>query len=48
MHREFDCKGQGLVEYAMMLLMVALVVIIVLALLGPGVGNMYSSVVNSI
>ena len=41
-------KGQGLVEYAMIIMLVAIVVIVVLALLGPPVGNMYSNVVNSI
>ena len=41
-------KGQGFVEYALVMLLVALVVIIVLALLGPQVGNMYSSVVSSL
>ena len=43
-----DARGQGLVEYAMIMLLVALVVIIVLALLGPAVGNMYSDVVSNI
>jgi pilus assembly protein Flp/PilA len=41
-------KGQGLVEYAMIMLLVALVVIIILALLGPAVGNLYSQVVPRI
>jgi pilus assembly protein Flp/PilA len=41
-------NGQGLVEYAMIMLLVALVVIIVLVLLGPAVGNMYSDVVSNI
>ena len=40
--------GQGLVEYAMVLMLVAIVVIVVLALLGPAVGNMFSNVVNGI
>ncbi len=48
MNRESDRKGQGLVEYALVLMLVAIVVIIVLALLGPGVGNMFSNVVNGI
>lgn len=36
-------KGQGLVEYALILVLVAVVVIVALALLGPAVGNAYSS-----
>lgn len=44
----FRERGQGLVEYALIILSVALVVILVLTLLGPGVGNMYSNVVLSI
>jgi pilus assembly protein Flp/PilA len=41
-------KGQGFVEYALIMLLVALVIIVVLALVGPYVGNMYSSVVSSL
>lgn len=40
--------GQGLVEYALILLLVALVVIIVLALIGPQLGNVFSQVVYSL
>jgi Flp/Fap pilin component. len=39
-------KGQGLVEYALILVLVAIVVIVVLALLGPIVGRMFSNVVR--
>lgn len=42
-HRE---EGQGLVEYALILFLVAVVVIAVLALLGPQIGSVFSSVVN--
>ena len=38
-------KGQGLVEYAFILVLVAIVIIVILALLGPSVGNIYSNVV---
>ena len=38
--------GQGLVEYALILVLVALIVIVVLALLGPQVGSMFSNVVT--
>ncbi len=40
--------GQGLVEYALIMLLVAIIVIVVLALLGPPIGNMYSDVVRNI
>ena len=41
-------KGQGLIEYALLLVLVAVVVIVVLALLGPAVGNVFSNVVANI
>ncbi len=36
--------GQGLVEYALILVLVALIVIVILALLGPALGNIFSNV----
>jgi len=41
-------SGQGLVEYALILMLVAIIVIVILALLGPAVGNMFSNVVSGI
>ncbi len=41
-------KGQGLVEYALILVLVALVVIAVLMLLGPVVGNAFSTLNKSL
>jgi pilus assembly protein Flp/PilA len=41
-------KGQGLVEYALILVFVFLVVIVILRMLGPKVGNTFSSINNSI
>lgn len=41
-------EGQGLVEYALILVLVAVVVIVVLAVLGPLVGNVFSSINNSL
>ena len=41
-------KGQGLVEYAIILSLVALIVIAVLWLLGPRIGNSYSSISSSL
>jgi len=38
-------KGQGLVEYALILVLVAVVVIAILVLLGPVVGNVFSRIV---
>jgi len=37
-------KGQGLVEYAMIHVLVAVVVIAVLTLLGPIIGNVFSKI----
>jgi pilus assembly protein Flp/PilA len=39
--------GQGLVEYAIILSFVALVVIAVVRLLGPKIGNSFSRINNS-
>ncbi|MEK7326899.1 MAG: pilus assembly protein [Chloroflexota bacterium] len=36
-------RGQGLVEYAIILVMVAVIVIVILALLGPAIGNLFSN-----
>ena len=41
-------KGQGLVEYALILVLVALIVIVVLALLGPAIADIFSDVINII
>ena len=41
-------KGQGLVEYAIILAFVAIVVIAVMRMLGPIVGNTFSSISSSI
>ena len=40
--------GQGLVEYALILAMVAVVVFVALMLLGPAIGNVFSTVNNSL
>jgi pilus assembly protein Flp/PilA len=37
-------KGQGLVEYALILVLVAVVVIAVLLILGPTIGNVFTKV----
>jgi pilus assembly protein Flp/PilA len=41
-------KGQGLVEYALILVLVAIVVLAVLLLLGPTVGNAFSNIVANL
>lgn len=38
-------RGQGLLEYALIMAFVAIVVIVALALLGPFVANLYSSII---
>jgi pilus assembly protein Flp/PilA len=41
-------KGQGLVEYALILVLVAVVVIAVLAVLGPVIGNVFTDINEAI
>lgn len=41
-------KGQGLVEYAIILVFVAIVVIAVMRLLGPRIGNIFSTINSSL
>ncbi len=43
-----DEEGQGLVEYALILVLVALVVIAILAIMGPQIGNVFSRVTNGL
>ena len=43
-----DESGQGLVEYAFILVLVGVLLIATLALLGPGIGNIYSRIINSL
>ena len=44
----FNEKGQGLVEYALILVLVAIVVIGILLLLGPTVGQVYCEIANTL
>ena len=41
-------EGQGLVEYALILVFVAIVVIASLAIMGPAIGNVFSNLTNAI
>lgn len=43
-----DNKGQGLVEYALILVLVSIVVIVVLAILGPTIGNIFSNIIRTL
>ena len=36
-------QGQGIVEYALLLALITLVVIVILSLLGPAIGNIFSN-----
>ncbi len=39
-------EGQGLVEYALILFLVVIVVVFIVAVMGPQIGNMYSRITN--
>lgn len=41
-------EGQGLVEYALILVLVAVVVIVILSALGPVIGNTFSNIHRAI
>lgn len=41
-------KGQGLVEYALILVLVAVVVIAVLTILGPAIGNVFTNIIGEL
>ena len=41
-------KGQGLVEYALILVLVAVVVIVVMTVLGPTIGNIFSDIMSTL
>jgi Flp pilus assembly pilin Flp len=41
-------KGQGLIEYAFIIVLISLVVIAVLALLGPAITQTYQTIITTI
>jgi len=41
-------EGQGLVEYALILVLIAIIVIAVLTLLGPAIGDIFSSIMTGL
>jgi len=48
MFKKLQRKGQGLVEYALILVLVAIVIIVILSVLGPAIGNVFSAVIVNI
>ena len=48
MFKQLQRKGQGLVEYALILVLVAIVIIVILSVLGPAIGNVFSQIVKTI
>jgi pilus assembly protein Flp/PilA len=51
MRRRFPLKaqrGQGLVEYALIIALVAIVVIAILVLMGPQIGQIFSTITNGL
>jgi pilus assembly protein Flp/PilA len=41
-------RGQGLVEYALIIALVAIVVIAILVIMGPQIGDIFSSITNGL
>jgi pilus assembly protein Flp/PilA len=41
-------KGQGLVEYALIIVLVAIVVIVILVILGPAISNVFSNIIANL
>ena len=46
--RRTDEKGQGLVEYALILVLIAMAVLAALQLVGPAIGNIYSEIITKL
>lgn len=41
-------EGQGLVEYALILVLIAIIVIAVLTLMGPAIGEIFSEILTAL
>jgi len=41
-------EGQGLVEYALILVLVGIVVVVILSVLGKSIGNIFSNIVRAL
>jgi pilus assembly protein Flp/PilA len=46
-HRSKE-EGQGIVEYALILVLVSIVVLFVLTITGPALGNIFSTIIMTI
>ena len=46
--KEDDQEGQGMVEYALILVLVSIVVIVILLTMGGQIGNVFSNVVTAL
>lgn len=44
----FGPRGQGLLEYGLVIIFVAIVVMVVLLVFGAGVGNMFSNIIANV
>jgi pilus assembly protein Flp/PilA len=41
-------RAQGIIEYALILVLITMVVIVVLAIFGTAIGDAFSNIINSI
>ena len=41
-------RGQGLLEYSLAIVLVAIIVVVVVALLGSSTGNLFSNIVGNV
>ena len=48
LHRLSERRGQGMVEYAFILMMVAIALILIVSVIGTQTGNMYNNISNSL
>jgi pilus assembly protein Flp/PilA len=48
LYRPQNEEGQGLVEYALILVLVSVAVVIILTILGPSIGNLFSNLSRNI
>ena len=46
--RRSQTQGQGLVEYALIIALVAIVVIAILVIMGPQIGDIFSNITNGL
>ncbi len=45
--REKSQRGQGLLEYGLLIILVAVLVLVVIAILGPSTGNLFSDALTA-